>query len=273
MADRYGTNSRSSSLESEEDMSSLLHNLPHESFTSLPSSSSAFFNGQHKQSLSSSPPSLQPLAIFSHSGFRFREGTSNSGSSVMVESSTDFNFSDLEETKRKTSDDFGFDCKEGAEVSEVPVNPVLLRSSKRNRPADFHNLSEKRRRSTINEKIKALQKLIPNSNKTNKASMLDEVIEYLKQLQLQVQMLSMRNGLGLNDFHLLGSLHPTQIELLNTKGGEDTFSGNQEIWMRASFDLPNHCTPSNQQNLTSPAKNIPSSETSFGLEPSIQNYY
>ena len=78
-----------------------------------------------------------------------------------------------------------------------------------------------RRRSRINEKMKALQNLIPNSNKvhkyiryqlcslqslirsnllglifyffffkcrqTDKASMLDEAIEYLKQLQLQVQ--------------------------------------------------------------------------------------
>lgn len=35
--------------------------------------------------------------------------------------------------------------------------------------------------------MKALQNLIPNSNKTDKASMLDEAIEYLKQLQLQVQ--------------------------------------------------------------------------------------
>ncbi|XP_057504185.1 transcription factor ALC-like isoform X1 [Actinidia eriantha] len=270
MADRYGINSRSSSLESEEDMSSLLRNLLHNSFTSLPSSSSTSFNDQYKQSLSSPPP---PLEIFSQSGFRFREGTSNSGSSVMVQSSTDFKFSDLEESTRNTSDDFGFDCKKGTEVSEVPVNPAPPCSSKRNRPADFHNLSEKRRRNRINEKIKALQKLIPNSNKTDKASMLDEAIEYLKQLQLQVQMLSMRNGLSLNDLLLLGSLHPTQTELLNTKGGEDTFSGNQEIWMRTSFDLPNQCTPSNQQNLTSPAKNITSSETSFGLEPSIQNYY
>ncbi|GFY95949.1 basic helix-loop-helix (bHLH) DNA-binding superfamily protein [Actinidia rufa] len=248
MADRYGTNSRSSSLESEEDMSSLLRNLLHNSFTSLPSSSSTSFNDQYKQSLSSPPP---PLEIFSQSGFRFREGTSNSGSSVMVQSSTDFKFSDLEESTRNTSDDFGFDCKKGTKVSEVPVNPAPPCSSKRNRPADFHNLSEK----------------------TDKASMLDEAIEYLKQLQLQVQMLSMRNGLSLNDLLLLGSLNPTQTELLNTKGGEDTFSGNQEIWMRTSFDLPNQCTPSNQQNLTSPAKNITSSETSCGLEPSIQNYY
>ncbi|KAK8954284.1 Transcription factor SPATULA [Platanthera zijinensis] len=74
--------------------------------------------------------------------------------------------------------------------------------SKRSRAAEVHNLSEKRRRSRINEKMRALQNLIPNSNKTDKASMLDEAIEYLKQLQLQVQMLSMRNGLNLHDMYL-----------------------------------------------------------------------
>lgn len=41
--------------------------------------------------------------------------------------------------------------------------------------------------------MKTLQKLVPNSSKTDKASMLDEVIEYLKQLQAQVQMMSVRN--------------------------------------------------------------------------------
>ncbi|XBI75408.1 hypothetical protein VPH35_068780 [Triticum aestivum] len=46
-------------------------------------------------------------------------------------------------------------------------------SSKCTRAAEVHNLSEK---------MKALQSLIPNSNKTDKASMLDEaiLIEYLK---------------------------------------------------------------------------------------------
>nr|CBY05403.1 ALCATRAZ-like protein [Lepidium appelianum] len=75
-------------------------------------------------------------------------------------------------------------------------------SLKRNIDAQFHNLSEKRRRSKINEKMKALQKLIPNSNKTDKASMLDEAIEYMKQLQLQVQTLAVMNGLGLNPMQL-----------------------------------------------------------------------
>uniref|UniRef100_A0A5B6ZSU2 Putative transcription factor PIF7 isoform X2 n=1 Tax=Davidia involucrata TaxID=16924 RepID=A0A5B6ZSU2_DAVIN len=66
-------------------------------------------------------------------------------------------------------------------------------STRRSRTAAIHNQSERRRRDRINEKMKALQKLVPNASKTDKASMLDEVIEYLKQLQAQVQMMSMRN--------------------------------------------------------------------------------
>ncbi|KAI3722596.1 hypothetical protein L2E82_33636 [Cichorium intybus] len=69
-----------------------------------------------------------------------------------------------------------------------------------------------RRRSRINEKLKALQKLIPNSNKTDKASMLDEAIEYLKQLQLRVQMLTMKNGINLNSMSVPnGVLQPHQL--------------------------------------------------------------
>ncbi|KAJ8748907.1 hypothetical protein K2173_013341 [Erythroxylum novogranatense] len=50
-----------------------------------------------------------------------------------------------------------------------------------------------KRRDKINQRMKALQKLVPNSSKNDKASMLDEVIEYLKQLQAQVQMMSRMN--------------------------------------------------------------------------------
>ncbi|GAB4855682.1 ATP-dependent DNA helicase pif3 [Ancistrocladus abbreviatus] len=67
--------------------------------------------------------------------------------------------------------------------------------AKRSRAAEVHNLSERRRRDRINEKMRALQELIPNCNKADKASMLDEAIEYLKTLQLQVQILSMGAGL------------------------------------------------------------------------------
>ncbi|KAL1213561.1 Transcription factor UNE10 [Cardamine amara subsp. amara] len=66
-------------------------------------------------------------------------------------------------------------------------------STKRSRAAAIHNQSERKRRDKINQRMKTLQKLVPNSSKTDKASMLDEVIEYLKQLQAQVSMMSRMN--------------------------------------------------------------------------------
>ncbi|XP_049933458.1 transcription factor UNE10-like isoform X2 [Nymphaea colorata] len=51
----------------------------------------------------------------------------------------------------------------------------------------------KKRRDRINQKMKTLQKLIPNSSKTDKASILDEVIEYVKLLQATVQVMGQTN--------------------------------------------------------------------------------
>ncbi|KAE9589937.1 putative transcription factor bHLH family [Lupinus albus] len=81
---------------------------------------------------------------------------------------------------------------------ESPEAKKQVRSStstKKSRAAEVHNLSERRRRDRINEKMRALQELIPRCNKSDKASMLDEAIEYLKSLQLQVQMMSMGCGM------------------------------------------------------------------------------
>ncbi|XP_010936085.1 uncharacterized protein [Elaeis guineensis] len=67
---------------------------------------------------------------------------------------------------------------------------------RRSRAAEVHNLAERRRRDRINEKMKTLQELIPRCNKSDKASTLDEAIEYLKSLQLQVQMMSAGCSMG-----------------------------------------------------------------------------
>ncbi|KAG8051950.1 hypothetical protein GUJ93_ZPchr0001g30094 [Zizania palustris] len=90
------------------------------------------------------------------------------------------------------------------------------RSMKRSRTAEVHNLSERRRRDRINEKMRALQELIPNCNKIDKASMLDEAIEYLKTLQLQVQvsltqMMSLGTGLCIPPILLPAALQHLQI--------------------------------------------------------------
>jgi phytochrome-interacting factor 3 len=56
--------------------------------------------------------------------------------------------------------------------------------------------------------MRALQELIPNSNKTDKASMLDEAIEYLKMLQVQLQMMSIRTGMTLPPMVVPSGMQP-----------------------------------------------------------------
>ncbi|MQM09102.1 hypothetical protein Taro_041966 [Colocasia esculenta] len=88
------------------------------------------------------------------------------------------------------SEEAGYESMEG--------NRATLGSSsaRRTRAAEVHNLAERRRRDRINEKMKALQELIPHCNKSDKASMLDEAIEYLKSLQLQLQMMWMGSSMA-----------------------------------------------------------------------------
>ncbi|GAB2269600.1 hypothetical protein Dimus_004525 [Dionaea muscipula] len=144
--------------------------------------------------------------------------------------------------------EFDYESEKDHEASEMRPNPPPVKSSsKRARAAEVHNLSEKRRRQRINEKMKALQKLIPNSNKTDKASMLDEAIEYLKQLQLQVQMLAMRNGSTLHPFYLsstVPSVQPPQVAAVFDEGNglpststRAVFSANQDIPLHNMFDF------------------------------------
>lgn len=174
--------------------------------------------------------------------------------------------------------DFSCDSEKGVEVQANTARPRS--SSKRSRAAEVHNLSEKRRRSRINEKMKALQNLIPNSNKTDKASMLDEAIEYLKQLQLQVQMLTMRNGLSLHPMCIPGALQPMQPPLsgmsfdegnglLTTNTLTGIFSANEESSVQTALNLPSQCTVSNQPIAIPSGTNITSSETNFGFESLI----
>ncbi|XP_057948874.1 transcription factor SPATULA isoform X2 [Malania oleifera] len=181
-------------------------------------------------------------------------------------------------------DDFDCESEEGLEAltGEIPSKPIPPRNpSKRSRAAEVHNLSEKRRRSRINEKMKALQNLIPNSNKTDKASMLDEAIEYLKQLQLQVQMLSMRNGLSLHPLCLPGVVQPMQLSQMKVGFGETNGSShmnmvgtlpmNQENPGQTMFSISSQCNPSNQPSVSN-LLDIINSETSFGLESQVQTH-
>nr|XP_017245006.1 PREDICTED: transcription factor UNE10 isoform X1 [Daucus carota subsp. sativus] len=80
------------------------------------------------------------------------------------------------------------------EEGKKKTNDKSSVSAKRRRAAAVHNQSERKRRDKINQRMITLQKMVPNSSKIDKASMLDEVIDYMKQLQAQVIMMSRMNG-------------------------------------------------------------------------------
>ncbi|XP_040371599.1 bHLH transcription factor RHL1 [Rosa chinensis] len=64
--------------------------------------------------------------------------------------------------------------------------------ARRGQATDPHSIAERLRREKIADRMKNLQELVPKSNKTDKASMLDEIIEYVKFLQQQLKVLSAR---------------------------------------------------------------------------------
>ncbi|XP_029122777.1 transcription factor SPATULA isoform X2 [Elaeis guineensis] len=245
--------------------------------TSSPSSSSSY-SGQHQQGQGFSsllvhipPPACSYSSIARTTAVQMPFPPAGSGCSLLQGAG-----------KPLEQDHEARDCEseEGVEVAEEPAKPVPPRGSgsKRSRAAEVHNLSEKRRRSRINEKMKALQNLIPNSNKTDKASMLDEAIEYLKQLQLQVQMLSMRNGLNLDPVYLSGALQPLQTSQMCMGFGADNGTAmnigagmlplNQDSAAQNSFDISNRSASAHQSIVIPSVTNITNPENSFGMEPS-----
>ncbi|KAI4308146.1 hypothetical protein L6164_031250 [Bauhinia variegata] len=120
--------------------------------------------------------------------------TSSSGGSGSSLGRTGSQSTRVHGQKRKERDaEESEEQSEATELKSAAGNKSSQRtgSSRRNRAAEVHNLSERKRRDRINEKMRALQQLIPHSNKTDKASMLDEAIEYLKSLQLQLQVMWM----------------------------------------------------------------------------------
>ncbi|CAN6827114.1 unnamed protein product [Brassica oleracea var. botrytis] len=58
--------------------------------------------------------------------------------------------------------------------------------ARRGQATDPHSIAERLWRERIAERMKSLQEFVPNGNKIDKASMLDEIIDYVKFLQFLV---------------------------------------------------------------------------------------
>ncbi|KAI5061363.1 hypothetical protein GOP47_0023868 [Adiantum capillus-veneris] len=83
-------------------------------------------------------------------------------------------------------------AKVSSSTPALKSNEVLCRvSAKRGFATNPRSIAERERRIKINDGMKKLQELMPNSeNLTNKVTMLDEAVEYIKDLQRQVEELS-----------------------------------------------------------------------------------
>ncbi|ONM21798.1 Transcription factor bHLH69 [Zea mays] len=82
----------------------------------------------------------------------------------------------------------------GAACGGAAAPPRQRVRARRGQATDPHSIAERLRRERIAERMKALQELVPNANKTDKASMLDEIVDYVKFLQLQVLSMSRLGG-------------------------------------------------------------------------------
>ncbi|KAK9052245.1 hypothetical protein SSX86_028873 [Deinandra increscens subsp. villosa] len=70
------------------------------------------------------------------------------------------------------------------------TNKIIIEAEnvEREEKLSTHRGTEQRRRRHIHERIRALKELVPGCNKRDQASILDDTINYIRSLQMQVQM-------------------------------------------------------------------------------------
>lgn len=84
------------------------------------------------------------------------------------------------------------ELEDGSKSKEQKTDYIHVRA-RRGQATDSHSLAERVRREKISERMKYLQDLVPGcSNITGKASILDEIINYVQSLQKQIEFLSMK---------------------------------------------------------------------------------
>ncbi|CAL9093346.1 bHLH transcription factor [Musa troglodytarum] len=119
----------------------------------------------------------------------------------------------------------------GVAALPQPPAPRPKVRARRGQATDPHSIAERLRRERIAERIRALQELVPNTNKTDRAAMLDEILDYVKFLRLQVKVLSMSRLGGAGAVAQLIADIPLAVEGEAGKGGS-----NQQVWEKWSTD-------------------------------------
>ncbi|XP_051119640.1 transcription factor BEE 1-like [Andrographis paniculata] len=116
--------------------------------------------------------------------------------------------------------------------------------AKRGEATDSHSLAERVRRERISDRMRLLQGLVPGCHKVNgKALMLDEIINYVRSLQNQVEFLSMKlasvNPIHSHTFGLMES-HTSQSHQNNFTNG---LASSSRLLDQSITSSPNYAYP------------------------------
>ncbi|XP_022158381.1 transcription factor UNE12-like [Momordica charantia] len=119
-------------------------------------------------------------------------------------------------------------------VVAVPQPPQVRPRvrARRGQATDPHSIAERLRRERIAERMKALQELVPSCNKSDRAAMLDEIVDYVKFLRLQVKVLSMSRLGGAGAVAQLVA----DVPLSSVEGEGIESASNQQAWEKWSSD-------------------------------------
>ncbi|KAK8959169.1 Transcription factor bHLH84 [Platanthera guangdongensis] len=84
----------------------------------------------------------------------------------------------------------GGSTSSGSKRSAAALNITGKARAERGGATDPQSLYARKRRERINERLRILQNLVPNGTKVDISTMLEEAVQYVKFLQLQIQLLS-----------------------------------------------------------------------------------
>ncbi|KAF4360410.1 hypothetical protein CsatB_028863 [Cannabis sativa] len=120
------------------------------------------------------------------------------------------------------------------QVAPAPQPPTMRPRvrARRGQATDPHSIAERLRRERIAERMKALQELVPSCNKTDRAAMLDEIVDYVKFLRLQVKVLSMSRLGGAGAVAQLVA----DVPLSSVEGGGVEGGDSEAAWEKWSTD-------------------------------------
>lgn len=126
---------------------------------------------------------------------------------------------------------------EGGMAPQPPAPRPKVRA-RRGQATDPHSIAERLRRERIAERMRALQELVPNTNKTDRAAMLDEILDYVKFLRLQVKVLSMSRLGGAGAVAQLVADIPLSVkgEAGDGGGAPQQQQQQQHVWEKWSTD-------------------------------------